>query len=181
MSSPISRPFADDQAVLLSAVTEVSENSLFAFADRSDARAFGAAVAADPDWLVARIRFSGPIGGRFALTIPRALALRLCAAFAGADTAEAIGDGDLLDFTGELANMICGTWLTRACQHEAFGLTPPSVLPAGPAAVAGGDPLRPDSWTCYLAIDDTPIRLEIDAVAGALATPPAATVPADGR
>jgi hypothetical protein len=164
-SSPISRQLADYKGALLSAVAEVAENSLFAFADASDEAAFDAAAAAsntDGDWLRACIHFTGPIGGQFALTVPAALARHLCAAFAGAETPDDIGEGDLIDFTGELANMMCGTWLTRACRHNAFNLTPPCVRRGGPDRATGGVTGEVDSASFYLAIDDTPIRLEID-------------------
>lgn len=183
-SSPISRQLADYQGALLAAVTEVAENSLFAFADASDKAAFDAAAAAsdaDGDWLRARICFTGPIGGQFSLTVPEALARRLSAAFAGADSADDIGEGDLIDFTGELANMVCGTWLTRACQHEAFDLTPPRVLRGGPGRATGGEPGDAESASVYLAIDDTPIRLEIDRVTAAPTAPRSEPERADAR
>ena len=184
MSSPISRPLADCQGALLAAVTEVAENSLFAFADASDQAAFDAAAAAsntDGDWLRARIHFTGPIDGQFSLTVPAALARRLCAAFAGAEISDDIGEGDLIDFTGELANMVCGTWLTRACQHEAFNLTPPRVLRGGPGRPSGGEPGDAQSANVYLAIDDTPIRLEIDWGTAAPTAPRSVPERADAR
>lgn len=167
MSFPISRQLADHLGALLAAVTEVAENSLFTFADASDEATFDVAAAAagiddtDGDWLRASIRFTGPVAGQFALTVPVGLARRLGAAFAGADTANDMGEDDLIDFTGELVNMMCGTWLTRACQHEAFTLTPPRVLRGGPDRAMGGEPDDAESTSFYLAIDDTPIRLEI--------------------
>ena len=181
-SSPSSRPLADCQGALLAAVTDVAENSLFTFADASDEAAFEAAATAsdtNSGWLRARIQFTGPIGGQFTLTVPGALARRLCAAFAGADTSDDIGEDDLIDFTGELANMVCGAWLTRACQHEAFDLTPPRVRRGGPGRATGGKP--GDADRVYLAIDDTPIRLEIDWGTAAPTAPRSVPEHADAR
>jgi CheY-specific phosphatase CheX len=183
-SSPISRPLADYQGALLAAVAEVAENSLFAFADASDEAAFDAAAAASEggsDWLRASIQFAGPIGGRFTLTVPGALARRLCAAFAGADSADEVSEADLVDFTGELANMVCGTWLTRACQHEAFNLTPPRVLRGGPDPAPAHAAGRADPATFYLAIDETPVRLAIDWDPAAPAAPRPLPERADAR
>jgi hypothetical protein len=183
-SSPISRPPADYQGALLAAVAEVAENSLFAFADASDQATFDAAAAASDaagDWLHACILFTGPTGGQFAVTLPAALARRLSAAFAGADSADDIGDADLIDFTGEFANMVCGTWLTRACRHEAFNLTPPCVQRGGPDRGTGGVTGDGGSANFYLAIDDTPIRLEIDWGTAAPAVPRSAPERADAR
>lgn len=161
MSSPISRQLADYKVAILAAVSEVAENSLYAFADASDQAAFDAAAGANPDgdWLRAGIDFKGPTSGRFVLTVPAALARRLCAAFAGAETPDDIGEADLLDFTGELANMVCGTWLTRACRHDAFNLTPPRVQHV---AFQRRDGRRDKADTFYLAIEDTPVSLEIE-------------------
>jgi CheY-specific phosphatase CheX len=172
---PNSPLLADYQSALLSAVTDVAENSLFTFADASSEAAFNATAAASDDdgWLSARLSFAGPIGGEFTLILPGALARRLGASFSGAESSDEIGDRDLVDFTGELANMVCGSWLTRACQHAAFNLTPPRVV--------RGAPGRPASTSVYLAMDDTPVRLDVDWAAGIGAAPPAAVEAADAR
>jgi CheY-specific phosphatase CheX len=178
------QPLADYQGALLAAVTEVAENSLFAFADASDEAAFDATAAAsetDGDWLCARMAFTGPISGQFALTLPAALARRLCAAFAGADSTDDIGDADLVDFTGELANMVCGTWLTRTCRQVAFDLTPPRVLRGGPGRATAGNAGHVESARVYLAIEDTPVRLEIAWGAMAPTVPPSDPERADAR
>ena len=163
-SSPSSLLLADFQAALLSAVAEVAENSLFAFADASDQTAFESAAdqSGTDDWLDARIRFTGPVDGQLTVALPGALARRLCAAFAGADSADEVGERDLIDFTGELANMVCGTWLTRTCQHDAFTLMPPIVQCGGPERRVGGSPGDTGPARVYVAIDDTPLLLEID-------------------
>lgn len=186
MSSPISPELADYRGALLAAVTEVAENSLFAFADASDEAAFEEAVTASntgggSDWLRACIQFTGPIGGRFELTISGGLARRLSTSFAGAATPDDIGEGDLIDFTGELANMVCGTWLTRACQHESFSLTPPQVLRSRPDRATHVEPGDAEFTSFYLAIDDTPIRLEIDWGVAAPTAPRSAPERADAR
>jgi hypothetical protein len=163
MCSPMSPAPASHGEALLAAVTEVAENSLFAFADASDQASFDAAATAPPgeggsDWLRAWVHFSGPIAGRFELAVPEPLARHLGASFAGAETGGEISEGDLVDFTGELANMVCGTWLTRSCRHEAFSLTPPDVHRGQPEAAQAGDAA---SESFYLSIDDAPIRLTL--------------------
>jgi len=153
---------ADYRGALLTAVTDVAENSLFAFADASTVDTFDAAATAPmaeggSEWLRAEVDFKGPIAGRFELVAPAPLARHLCASFAGAEPEE-IGEGDLLDFTGELANMMCGTWLTRACRHDAFSLMPPRVDRGQPDLATSDDEL---SERFYLSIDDAPIRLAL--------------------
>jgi len=164
MSSPISPVLVDCQALVLAAVSDVAENSLFAFADASEQAAFDAAAAAPLDdggstWVNACIDFTGSITGRFTLTVPEPLARHLCAAFAGAESADEVSDGDFLDFVGELANMVCGDWLTRASRHEAFSLTIPRVHPGPPDNNQPGAAAA--SEHVYLSIDDVPIRVQI--------------------
>jgi hypothetical protein len=179
MSSPISPALADYREALPAALAEVAEFSLFTFVDVSDSAAFFAAAAlpiADGgcDWIRADVDFTGVRAGHFAITVPETLARRLCASFAGAETDAPIADRGLLDFTGELANMVCGTWLTRSCRHEAFSLTPPRVRRERPG------PAQPSGDRCdpfYLSLDDAPIRLEIH-WAG---SPASSQEPAGGR
>jgi len=143
----------------------VAENSLFAFADASDQAAFDSTACTDDTaggWLNARVCFAGPVDGQLTLILPGKLARSLCVAFAGADTADEVAERDLVDFTGELANMVCGTWLTRTCQHDAFTLMPPLVRFGGPGRHARRNTGDDDPARVYLAIDDTPILLEID-------------------
>lgn len=163
MSSPISPAPADYREALPAAVAEVAENSLFSFADASDQAAFAAAawtsLAEDgSDWLCAGVDFSGRIAGRLEITVPETLARRLCASFAGVERGDCISERDLLDFAGELANMVCGTWLTRSYRQNSFALTPPRVVRQRPHAAetcdAAGECL-------YLSLDDAPIRLQL--------------------
>jgi CheY-specific phosphatase CheX len=174
MCSQISPHLADYQTAILAAVSDVAENSLFAFADVSDRAAFDRQMAGggpSDDWLHARIRFTGPTDGEFAITLPAALARRLCAAFAGADTTDGISEGDLVDFTGEFANMVCGTWLTRACRQEIFDLSPPRVLHGCTEVTSRQN--AAESSVFYLAIEETPVRLDVAWSLGPLDAPSA--------
>ncbi|MEP7305658.1 MAG: chemotaxis protein CheX [Acidobacteriota bacterium] len=169
MCSPISPSPVEDRDALLAAISDVAENSLFAFADASEQAAFEAAATAPlteggSDWLSARVHFSGPVAGRLELTVPEPLARHLCASFSGAETPEEIGETDLVDFIGELSNMMCGTWLTRARRHDAFSLTPPEVHRGAPR----GDRSE-DAELFYLSIDEAPIRVVVQ---GGIAPPP---------
>jgi hypothetical protein len=158
MSCPISRLLADCQSPLRAAVSEVAENSLFAFVDASDRAAFDEAVASgQPDrWLRTSIRFARPENGRLELAADAELLRRLSAAFVGAESPDDIGESSLLDFAGELTNQVCGAWLTRVCQHDAFSLKPPVAEQAAP------DPV-PSEGACalFVSIDDSPVRLTV--------------------
>ncbi len=158
MSSPISRPLAESVEALLAAATEVAETCLFAYVEPSDAAAFEVSVGDGTGWLWASVRFTGPSHGALEITLPETLARRLCAAFAGAESPDEATDQDLVDFTGELANMVCGAWLTRANNREAFDLTPPRVVRNRPTL---DRPVAANASTliCYYAIDEAPVRL----------------------
>jgi hypothetical protein len=164
----MSPALADYREALPAAVAEVAENSLFSFTDASDQPTFAAAAWTSlsedgSDWLTAGVDFTGRMAGHFDITVPETLARRLCAAFAGVEQAEEISESDLLDFAGELANMVCGTWLTRSCRQEAFVLTPPRVLRLRPIPAA---PCDAKCECLYLSLDDVPIRLQLQWAAG---------------
>jgi hypothetical protein len=159
--SLLSLPPADLALGLHAAVVEVAENSLFAFADQSDQATFDAAAGATGDWICTHIRFTGSTCGTLEVNTPAALVRRLCASFAGASPDDAISESDVVDFAGEFANMVCGTWLTRTCRHESFSLTPPRVIAGSAAIDLGGESGGSSATTLYLAIDDTPIRLVV--------------------
>jgi hypothetical protein len=163
MSSPVSPALADYREALPAAVAEVAENSLFSFADACDEATFCAAASTSlaedgGEWLRAGVDFIGTLTGHFDITLPETLARRLCASFAGADGGDDIPESGLLDFAGELANMVCGTWLTRSCREQAFTLTPPRVLRQRPHAA---EPCDTGCERMYLSLDDEPIRLQL--------------------
>ncbi len=177
MSSPISQRLADSVEQLLAAAGDVAESSLFAFAEPSDEATFRAAAPAVAvgGWLKARVEFVGPAAGSFDLTVPESLTRRLGAAFLGAESPDEITERALLDFAGELANMLCGTWLTRACIQESFDLSTPRVTRGqpGPADPSSG----PDDLACFLNLDDAPVMIAIRQVPSL----PAVPEPADAR
>jgi CheY-specific phosphatase CheX len=162
----------DDVAAVVAAATEVAENSLYAFVDTSDEAAFDASTAASDGaggWFRADVGFRGVVDGRFILTVPRALAVRLGVAFAGVESPTDLAEGEVADFVGEVTNMFCGAWLTRAVRKQAFDLTPPRVQATPRSGLVGSAPPTDGRGRrLYLAIDDTPIAIEIqcEAVAG---------------
>lgn len=174
MSSPSSPPpptFAEHESALRHALGEVAEQSFFAFVSGLDRAGFvelvsewsdRAAGAGDPGWLIAAVPFRGGFAGALEVAMPAALARTLLASFLGLPPDEAAPEGLLHDSTGEFANQVCGTWLTRACGARRFDLAPPRVerapagwTPTGPpaAGAAGGEIL--------VAVDDLPVRVRL--------------------
>jgi CheY-specific phosphatase CheX len=133
MSSTRSSPAGPELAKALeAAVVEVGEQSFAAFTEVCEPVRFKELLAnvagMGADWMRATVGFAGPFNGELTVDVPEPLALELLASCVGID---AEPDGEALpaveDAVGELANMVCGTWLTRNYGNERFDLKPPRV------------------------------------------------------
>lgn len=151
-------------AALASAVVNVAQESYFSFAEPCDAgqfddalEAFGAQAGDRPGrWLCAHVEFDGAFAGSVAVTLPYPLATDLAAALAGVMPGDEVPEPDVLDSTGEFANMVCGTWLTSVCSRRRFDLHPPRVLDAipPPSRRSGED-------TQFVLVNDRPMSLTV--------------------
>jgi hypothetical protein len=163
MSSPRSPQHLEGLTALGDAVRQVAENSLFACAEPCEpSRTAGLLQARPPaePWLTAAIAFDGPFEGVVRLTLPRALAADLAGAFCGV-APQTLDASQVADFAGELANMVCGLWLTTTHRRERFALASPLVGAAAVAevaAVAGTDP-----GALGFALNDTPVLVRLAA------------------
>ena len=153
MSSAIS-PAADVREALQSALVQVAERNCFAFAEAVDDAAFGQLAGATTSWVCAEVPYRGAFHGVLRVAMPTALARSLCSRFMGTFDDTAPGDAELLDFTGEVANMVVGAWLSRAHTSSLFDLSPPvvAVMPEGwqPRPLAGDAP-------ALVAVDDAAV------------------------
>jgi CheY-specific phosphatase CheX len=134
----LQQPSADGVAALGDAAVQVAEESLFAYAEPCDAARTCELLRGRPGgeaWLTATITFAGPFDGAVRLSVSRGLAAALAAAFCGLPIEE-LDEPQIVDFAGELANMVCGSWLTRSHRAERFALTAPVVTTATAGAVA---------------------------------------------
>lgn len=169
MLSPNSPAPPDTEAgpMLLSALAEVAENSLFAFCDSGSRETYLEAVevmseATPPDetgtWLHAVVVYHGDSTGAIELGVPAGLARDLCAAFAGEDDPARITDAALHDFHGEVANMVCGLWLTRRSRLQRFDLSAPRVVALSTrACVARALEDTAGREMLFAAINDAPV------------------------
>ena len=118
---------------------QVAEDSLFACAEPCERSRTAGLLEARPvaePWLTAAIAFSGPFDGVVRMTLPRALAGDLAGAFCGVQP-QSLDASQVDDFAGELANMVCGLWLTQTHRSERFELAPPVVARRGGARRRG--------------------------------------------
>lgn len=167
MSSPRSAQPPDNLEALGAAVRQVAEESLFACAEPCErSRTTGlleARPVAEP-WLTAAIAFTGPFDGVVRMTLPRALAGDLAGAFCGLRP-QSLDASQVDDFAGELANMVCGLWLTQTHRSERFELTPPVVGASAVrdvVAMAAADP-----GAFGIALNDTPVLFGLTAASPA--------------
>ncbi len=171
MSSPLSQrrtPSPTEHVdALKQALVEVAQETFFSYAEACGADRFSEAldtVPADPAtgaarWLSARVDFAGAFAGRVTVALPYGLAADMASALAGITPDEGLTESDVLDSTGEFANMVCGTWLTRACVRRRFDLQPPAVGPAGAQAREAGPSDE------LILVNDQPLRLTVEFMA----------------
>jgi CheY-specific phosphatase CheX len=111
-------------AALQASVTDVLEKMFFV-------RSFGEAEddAAEPH-LVAQMSFEGDPPGSLELRVTAPAARSIAADFLGADESE-LRDGEVGEVICELANMICGSVLSRVESNTTFRLETPRIVTAG--------------------------------------------------
>jgi hypothetical protein len=163
MFSPRSLQQPDSLAELGEAAVRVAEDSLFAYAEPCDAARvaglFQNRPPAEP-WLAASVAFTGPFEGAVRLALPRALCADLAGAFCGVRP-QSLDQGQVADFAGELANMVCGSWLTQTHRTGRFALAAPVVADATAREVAIS---ATDPGALGVMLRDTPLVLALGAV-----------------
>lgn len=158
---PQSHPAADGLMSIGAAAVQVAESSLFAYAELCESARFAELLhtrAADEPWLAATVGFSGPFEGAAHLALPRAVAADLAGAFSGSRPDE-LSARHVTDFTGELANMVCGRWLTETHRDARFDLAAPLVTHTATAAVARTMHATPDA--IGLSLNDAPVLIAL--------------------
>ena len=88
-------------------------------------------------WLTAAIAFNGPFDGVVRVTLPRAAGRRARRRVLRGGSRRALDAAQLADFTGELANMVCGRWLTQTHARGASSCGPRSWRRRLPTCGAG--------------------------------------------
>ncbi len=116
---------------LENSVTDVLEKMFFI-------RSLGVPDSALPHTdVIARLTFEGEPSGCFTLRVTRSAACSIAADFLGAEEGQLM-EGEVSDVICELANMICGSVLSRVESNTTFRLASPRLVePEAPAATAG--------------------------------------------
>lgn len=97
-----------------------------------------AAAAAEPR-VAARLSFEGTPSGALTLSVSEPAMRALTANFLASDQDDALPSSQLGCVVCELANMICGSLLSRVKTEEHFRLSAPELLPEG-AVCPPGEP-----------------------------------------
>jgi CheY-specific phosphatase CheX len=115
------------QRALQDSVNEVLEKMFFvqALGESPDSKPEGPELAAE---IAARLTFQGEPPGSLTLRLTSAAARLIAADFLGCD-AEAVSDTQMAEVVCELANMICGSLLSRAESTTTFHLAAPQIVP----------------------------------------------------
>ena len=143
---------ADTSGQLDEAVAYVAEEGFFATVEPVGQVEWDALCTDHDTWLESSVRFHGPLGGALRCRLPLALARELVQSFLGMPTGELPPSDPLVqDLTGELANMVCGRWLTST-QGAVFDLEHPIVAVAADGQCAG--------WSRYAA-NGVPLAVEL--------------------
>jgi len=167
MSSLRSSPATSDAAKALeAAVVDVAEQSFALFTEVCTPPRFDDLLArsagSGADWMRATLAFAGPFAGELTVDVPEPLALELLASCVGID---AEPDGEALpaveDAVGELANMVCGAWLTRNYGTKRFDLRPPRVDRIDVKNLGRLWGSRADGGALLMGLNDQPVRIRL--------------------
>ncbi len=129
------------EAVLQTALTEVLETMFFA--------SVGGEIPtpAGPDALMATLRFVGQPSGSFSLAVSREAAEEMAAGFLGFE--DEVTPGQPAEVIREMANMVCGSFLSKVESDTHFELSSPQTPAEFP----------PEAWRCSFELENGSIEV----------------------
>ncbi len=104
------------------------------------------------EWISAALEFHGEPGGRFRVGASRPAARALAASFLGLDESEVSG-GQVGEVICELANMICGSVVSRLESGAPIQLLHPELVEGPPPETAGILPLEEGLLAVWLELE----------------------------
>ena len=105
---------------------QVLETMFFTGVLAAEERCLGAECASETCKVAATVAFDGPPEGSLSIRLETATAAALASSFLGLDP-DAVTEGDCRQVAGELANMICGSVLSRIAPESTLHLATPVV------------------------------------------------------
>ena len=79
--------------------------------------------------VTAELSFTGTPSGRIQVSLTEIAAGSIAANFLGKDAPEQVSSHEIEQVVGELANMVCGSALSRMDSHAVFSLSHPQIKP----------------------------------------------------
>jgi CheY-specific phosphatase CheX len=142
-------PVSDVAQMLFDSSTEVLETMFFASVSGD------APPEALQDWIGARLHFHGSPSGNFGVRVTSRSARTIAAGFLGVEDAE-VSESQVGEVVCELANMLCGSVLSRFEKDARFDLTHPelSAEPTGEAAVSRTLELEDGAMQVWLEMEN---------------------------
>ncbi len=107
---------------------------------------------APPEWISAALEFRGEPGGRFRVGASRQAARALAASFLGLDESEVSGE-QVGEVICELANMICGSVVSRLESGTTIQLLHPELVEGPPPETARVLPLEEGLLAVWLELE----------------------------
>lgn len=132
------------------AVSEVLESMFF---ETPSAPPVILDATSSPALLWVELPFLGTACGRMCLGIDETLAIRLAANFLGDEDADVVGPEQQALVSCELANMLCGSLLSRQYKAANLSLDSPHVRPLCPSGSCLGFPLEGGSLFLTMELD----------------------------
>ena len=118
-------PVSEFDQMLFDATAEVLETMFFT----TPAEDAEPAPAPEGPWISARMTFRNAPSGKFGIRTPMATGRKLASSFLGLDE-ESISEAQIGEVVCELANMLCGSVLSRLDKSTCFELSSPVLAPA---------------------------------------------------
>jgi len=113
--------------------------------------------------VTAKVVFNGPPEGALEIRLENSTAAALASSFLGIDP-EAVTDGDCRQVAGELANMICGSVLSRMAPESTLHLESPVVDNGSDTLSPGGPVGYPMAAHYFLTLPEGGLEVSMGAV-----------------
>jgi CheY-specific phosphatase CheX len=141
----------------LSAMLHIFETLFFILLDPVEGKDLPDRASLPDPFLKSEIPFEGNFSGSLSLLVPYSLSEMLAQNFMGFE--EEVNESQILDVSGELANMICGNLFSVLDKNSVYVLGTPATQKISPSD--GPGPLEKADLTLEFMAEDQPVILQI--------------------